>query len=114
MFVSSKKHAIHYRISPQLGSVRLTFWEMAPRKSKQMYPYLYIANYLLKSVEEAHQLLKDHLFVNGVATVDALEFTQQGCINLVPYPTWSRFNVSLESIGLEAVPELEAIVERAS
>lgn len=79
-----------------------------------MYPYLYIANYLLKSVEEAHQLLKDHLFVNGVATVDALEFTQQGCINLVPYPTWSHFNVSLESVGLEAVPELQAIAEKAS
>ncbi|NEP16021.1 MAG: hypothetical protein F6J97_03850 [Leptolyngbya sp. SIO4C1] len=103
MFVPSTKHVIHYRIAPKSGSVRLTFWEMAPRRPKQLYPYLYIANYLLDSIEEAHQLLRDHLYVNGVASVESLKFSQQGQINVTPYPALSTsFNIGLEAVAEQA------------
>jgi hypothetical protein len=96
MFPPTTDHEINYRINAQINRVRLTLWETAPKQSQSVSPYLYIVNYLLKSVEDAHQVLRDHLFVNGVATVDDLEFPFQGSIRVLPYSTWSSFEVYVE------------------
>ena len=101
MFPTSTKHVINYQIRSGLDNVRLTLWEAAPKAAKSMYPYLYVVNYLLRTVEDAHQVLKDHLFVNGVETVDDLEFPYEGCINVLPYPTWSSFEVHIEDRTIE-------------
>jgi hypothetical protein len=91
MFAQATEQVINYRITPKVGAVRLRFWEDAPDARGDLAPYLYAVNYSLSSVEEAHEVLREYLILNGVSAVDQLEFPRQGCISVLPYPTWSSY-----------------------
>lgn len=100
MFPSTIDHEINYRIHPQLKYVRLTMWESAPLHLQSVTPYLYVLNYIVKSVEDARQAVRDYLFVNGVATADELDIPHHGRIRVLPYPTWSNFEVCVEEVAI--------------
>jgi hypothetical protein len=91
MFAQTTAQVIYYRITHKVGAVRLKFWEDAPADHVGLAHYLYVVNCQLSSVEEAYEVLREYLFLNGVSPVDQLEFPWQGCISVLPYPTWPSY-----------------------
>ena len=100
MFPNTACHTIKYRISCQQNSpkaTRLTFRETAPRNQNRLKPYLYAANYTVRSVDEAYQLLREYLYTNGVTTVENLIFPSRGRIEVIPGSTWCGFQASIKA-----------------
>lgn len=102
MFPNTACHTIKYRISCQHNSsraTRLTFRETAPRNQNRLKPYLYAANYTVRSVDEACQLLREYLYTNGVTAVENLNFPKRGRIEVVPGSAWCDFEASIKADG---------------
>lgn len=100
MFPNTACHTIKYRISSQQNSpraTRVTLREAAPRNQNRLKPYLYAANYTVKSLDEAHQLLREYLYTNGVTAVDDLNFPRRGKIEVVPGAAWSGFQANIKA-----------------
>ncbi len=100
MFPNTACHTIKYRISCQHSSpraTRLTFRETAPRTHNRLKPYLYAANYTVRSVDEAYQLLRQYLYTNGVIAVEDLDFPRRGKIEVVPGKAWCDSQVKIKS-----------------
>ena len=102
MFPNTARHTIKYRISCQHNSprtTRLTFRETAPRNHDRLKPYLYTANYAVRSVDEAHQLLREYLYTNGVTAVEELDFPHHGRIEVIPGAAWCGFQANIQADG---------------
>ncbi|MEA5463079.1 hypothetical protein [Leptothoe sp. PORK10 BA2] len=102
MFPNTACHTIKYRISCQRSSnkaTRLTFRETAPRNKNRLKPYLYAANYTVKSVDDAYQLLREYLYTNGVTAVEELTFPSRGKIEVIPGAAWCGVQVSIQVDG---------------
>ena len=103
MFPNTACHTIKYRISYQQSSptiTRVTFRETAPRNQDRLKPYLYTANYTVRSVDEAYQLLREYLYTNGVTAVEELDFPNRGKIEVIPgTAAWCGFEASIEADG---------------
>ncbi|MGD1853514.1 MAG: hypothetical protein ACFB2W_04620 [Leptolyngbyaceae cyanobacterium] len=100
MFLNTACHTIRYRISCQQSSrkaTRVTLRESAPRNQDRLKPYLYAANYTVRSIDEAYQLLREYLYTNGVTAVDDLDFPNRGKIEVVPGAAWSGFQASIKA-----------------
>ncbi len=105
MFPNTACHTIKYRISCQHSSpksTRLTLRETAPRNQNRLKPYLYAANYTVRSVDEAYQLLREYLYTNGVTAVEELNFPNRGKIEVVPMAAWCGFQANIKD-DLETV-----------
>lgn len=102
MFPNTACHTIKYRISCQSSShrtTRLTFRETAPRNHNRLKPYLYAANYTVRSIDEAHQLLRQYLYTNGVMAVEDLSFPHRGKIEVVPGAAWCGSQANIKADG---------------
>ncbi|MEM7063135.1 MAG: hypothetical protein AAF572_08220 [Cyanobacteria bacterium P01_B01_bin.77] len=100
MFPNTACHTIKYRISCQNSShraTRLTFRETAPRNHNRLKPYLYAANYTVRSIDEAYQLLREYLYTNGVTAVEELNFPNRGKIEVIPGSAWCGFKASIKA-----------------
>ena len=73
--------------------------ETAPRNHNRLKPYLYAANYTVKSLDEAYQLLREYLYTNGVTAVDNLSFPSRGKIEVIPGGAWSDFEANIKADG---------------
>ncbi len=100
MFPNTACHTIKYRISYQHSSshkaTRLTFRETAPRNQNRLKPYLYAANYTVRNVDEAYQLLREYLYTNGVTAVEELDFPNRGKIEVIPGAAWCGFQANIQ------------------
>lgn len=108
MFPNTACHTIKYRISRQKTSpqtTRLTLRETAPRNNNRLKPYLYAANYTVRSADEAYRLLRDYLYTNGVTAVENLIFPHRGKIEVVPDSSWCGSQVSIKAEGESADPD---------
>ncbi|MBT9316169.1 hypothetical protein [Leptothoe spongobia] len=102
MFPNTASHTIKYRISCQQSArkaTRVTLRETAPRNHNRLKPYLYAANYTVKSIDEAYQLLREYLYTNGVTAVEDLDFPTRGKIEVVPGAAWSGFQANIKADG---------------
>ncbi|NEQ51569.1 MAG: hypothetical protein F6K11_15740 [Leptolyngbya sp. SIO3F4] len=102
MFLNTACHTIKYCISYQQSSqraTRVTFRETAPRNNNRLKPYLYAANYTVRSLDEAYQLLREYLYTNGVTAVEDLDFPNRGKIEIVPGAAWSGFQAKIKADG---------------
>ena len=102
MFPNTACHTIKYRISGQRSAhkpTRLTFRETAPRNKNRLKPYLYAANYTVKSVDEAYQLLREYLYTNGVTAVEELTFPKRGKIEVIPGAAWCGVQANIQADG---------------
>ncbi|MEM8611096.1 MAG: hypothetical protein AAGF93_03680 [Cyanobacteria bacterium P01_H01_bin.105] len=102
MFPNTACHTIKYRISCQHSSpktTRVTFRETAPRNQDRLKPYLYAANYTVRNLDEAYELLREYLYTNGVTAVENLDFPNRGKIEVVPGAAWCGFEASIKADG---------------
>ncbi|MEM6254420.1 MAG: hypothetical protein AAF821_16005 [Cyanobacteria bacterium P01_D01_bin.156] len=102
MFPNTARHTIKYRISSQQSppqTTRLTFRETAPRNPNRLKPYLYAANYTVRSIDEAYRLLRDYLYTNGVTAVENLTFPHRGKIEVIPGASWCGSQVKIKAEG---------------
>ncbi|MEL6230416.1 MAG: hypothetical protein AAFX51_06525 [Cyanobacteria bacterium J06636_28] len=102
MFPNTACHTIKYRISCQRSShkaTRLTFRETAPRNQDRLKPYLYAANYTVRNVDEAYQLLREYLYTNGVTAVEELTFPSRGKIEVMPGAAWCGVQANIQVDG---------------
>lgn len=100
MFPNTACHTIKYRISCQQSAsraTRVTLRETAPRNQNRLKPYLYAANYTVRSLDEAYQLLREYLYTNGVTAVEDLNFPKRGKIEVIPGAAWSGFQASIKA-----------------
>ncbi|MEM9482788.1 MAG: hypothetical protein AAGA83_03760 [Cyanobacteria bacterium P01_F01_bin.116] len=110
MFLNTACHTIKYRISRQQSSpraTRVTLRETAPRNQNRLKPYLYAANYTVRSLDEAYQLLREYLYTNGVTAVEDLSFPNKGKIEVVPGAAWSGFQANIKVDGDVADQEVD-------
>ncbi|MFE4104871.1 hypothetical protein [Almyronema epifaneia] len=95
MFVLDTDYTIHYRITESKGSFKLAFWEPAPRNEYRTQPYLFMANYVLRSIEEARDILKQYILMSGANSLPSTELPNHGKIRIFPHPTWSGQEFSI-------------------
>lgn len=102
MFPNTAHLTVTYRIvrdPDPYRPVRLNFREKAPRTYSRLRPYLYAANYSVRTVDEACQLLRNYLHTNGVIAVDQLKFPRYGKIRLTPASSWCGVHALVEVDG---------------
>jgi hypothetical protein len=93
MYALASDHTIHYRIAKQPAGIRLTLWELARNAEGRQKPYLYLINYTFHDIEEAQNVLKQHLVLNGVSGVIDTNLPAAGKVRIMPYPTWSNCEI---------------------
>lgn len=93
MYALASDHILNFRISERPGGVKLTMWELSPEPVDQLKPYLYVVNYYLTSLEEAHGFLRQHLTINGASGVAKLDIPFEGKVRVMPYPTWNSCEI---------------------
>lgn len=84
----TEDHVICYRITQELGQVKLRLWEPATPGSENTQPFIYAANFNFRTLREAETFLRDHLLVNGAFDVPETDFPAEGAIAILPFPTW--------------------------
>ena len=95
MYDLAADYIIHYRITARARGVKLRLWEPAKKSARRSQPYLYAANYLLKSFEEAKEFLRNYLVANGGNGAVSLDIASEGKLRILAYPTWNDFNAGV-------------------
>lgn len=81
-------YEIYYRITQEVGMVKLRLWEYPRSPSSAPQPYLYAVNYRFKRLKEAENFLRDYLLLNGAFDVPEAGFPAEGQVAILPFPTW--------------------------
>lgn len=87
MYARELHHLLHYKISTDLGGVRLRIWELAAGPSDRGKNYLYIINYRFTTLDDAKEQLRHHLSLNGGILAQDQDIPNRGQIKLLPHPT---------------------------
>ena len=92
MYDLADDYTIYYRITARARGVKLRLWEPAKKSSLRSQPYLYVANYLLRSFEEAKEFLRSYFVAHGGNGSVSLNIASEGKLRILAYPTWNDFN----------------------
>ena len=95
MYDLADDYTIYYRITARGRGVNLRLWEPAKKSARRSQPYLYAANYLLQSFEEAKEFLKNYLVAHGGNGGLGLEIASEGKLRILAYPTWNDFSAEV-------------------